>query len=59
MTSSCKGLIARVGAGGVEEVILATNPTVEGEATALYVAQARQTARPARHAHRDGCHRRQ
>ena len=34
-----KGLIERVGAGGVEEVILATNPTVEGEATALYVAK--------------------
>jgi recombination protein RecR len=34
-----QGLIARVGAGGVEEVILATNPTVEGEATALYVAK--------------------
>src|SRR6185295_3619726 len=34
-----KGLLARVGAGGVEEVILATNPTVEGEATALYLAK--------------------
>jgi recombination protein RecR len=34
-----KGLVARIGAGGVEEVILATNPTVEGEATALYVAK--------------------
>jgi recombination protein RecR len=34
-----KGLLARVGEGGVEEVILATNPTVEGEATALYVAK--------------------
>jgi recombination protein RecR len=34
-----KGLLARVAAGGVEEVILATNPTVEGEATALYVAK--------------------
>ena len=34
-----KGLLARVGAGGVEEVILATNPTVEGEATALYLAR--------------------
>ena len=29
----------RVGAGGVEEVILATNPTVEGEATALYLSR--------------------
>ncbi len=34
-----KGLLARVGTGGVEEIILATNPTVEGEATALYLAR--------------------
>src|SRR5215510_7174331 len=34
-----KGLLARVGQGEVEEVILATNPTVEGEATALYLAR--------------------
>jgi recombination protein RecR len=34
-----KGLLARVASGGVEEVILATNPTVEGEATALYLAK--------------------
>ena len=34
-----KGLLTRVGNGGVEEVILATNPTVEGEATALYLAR--------------------
>jgi recombination protein RecR len=33
------GLLARIGAGAVEEVILATNPTVEGEATALYLAK--------------------
>ena len=32
-------LLERVRAGGVREVILATNPTVEGEQTALYVAQ--------------------
>ncbi|MCG6657269.1 recombination protein RecR [Halomonas campisalis] len=31
-------LEARVAEGGVEEVILATNPTVEGEATAHYIA---------------------
>jgi len=31
-------LVERVRAGGVREVILATNPTVEGETTALYVA---------------------
>jgi recombination protein RecR len=34
-----QGLLQRVGAGTVEEVILATNPTVEGEATALYLAR--------------------
>jgi recombination protein RecR len=31
-------LFARVNAGGVDEVILATSPTVEGEATANYLA---------------------
>jgi recombination protein RecR len=31
-------LVARVAAGGVEEVILATNPNLEGEATAMYLA---------------------
>ena len=34
-----KGLLGRVSAGGVAEVILATSPTVEGEATALYLAR--------------------
>ena len=34
-----KGLLERVGAGGVTEVILATKPNVEGEATALYLAR--------------------
>jgi recombination protein RecR len=33
-------LAARVREGGVEEVILATNPDVEGEATALYLRRA-------------------
>jgi recombination protein RecR len=33
-------LLARVREGGVREVILATNPTVEGEATAYYLARA-------------------
>src|SRR6202167_3028076 len=32
-------LIARVDAGNVDEVIVATNPTVEGEATATYLSQ--------------------
>ena len=31
-------LLRRVAAGEVDEVILATNPTVEGEATAVYIA---------------------
>jgi recombination protein RecR len=34
-----RSLLARVGAGTVEEVILATNPNVEGEATAIYLAK--------------------
>ncbi len=34
-----KELVARVGAEGVEEVIAATNPTVEGDTTALYLAR--------------------
>ena len=33
-----KGLLGRVN-GGVDEVILATNPNVEGEATAIYLAR--------------------
>ncbi len=32
-------LISRVDSGDVDEVILATNPTVEGEATATYLSQ--------------------
>lgn len=31
-------LVARAAEGGVEEVILATNPNLEGEATAMYLA---------------------
>jgi recombination protein RecR len=34
-----RGLLDRVGQGGVDEVILATNPNVEGEATAIYLAR--------------------
>jgi recombination protein RecR len=33
------GLVKRVQGGSVREVIIATNPNVEGEATALYIAQ--------------------
>ncbi len=32
-------LVARVQGGGIEELILATNPNLEGEATSMYVAQ--------------------
>lgn len=34
-----KELLARINEGGVEEVILATNPDVEGDATAMYIAR--------------------
>ena len=34
-----KELLARVGNPEVKEVIMATNPTVEGEATAMYISQ--------------------
>jgi len=34
-----KSLLQRVGTDGVNEVILATNPNVEGEATAIYLAK--------------------
>jgi recombination protein RecR len=34
------GLVDRVGQGEVREVIVATNPSIEGEATALYLQQA-------------------
>jgi recombination protein RecR len=34
-----KDLLARLHEGDVEEIILATNPTVEGEATAVYLAR--------------------
>ncbi len=34
-----KELLSRVVAGETEEIIMATNPSVEGEATALYLAK--------------------
>ncbi|MBM3659046.1 MAG: recombination protein RecR [Actinobacteria bacterium] len=34
-----KELLARVGEEGVTEVIIATNPNIEGEATAMYLAR--------------------
>jgi recombination protein RecR len=39
-------LFDRVRAGGVQEVVLATNPTTTGEATALYIADALRTQAP-------------
>ncbi|HET9497041.1 MAG TPA: recombination mediator RecR [Candidatus Limnocylindria bacterium] len=40
-------LVARAQKGGLEEVILATNPTLEGEATAMYLADMLGTSVPA------------
>ena len=34
-----KELLTRVAGGDVQEVIMATNPTVEGEATAMYISK--------------------
>jgi recombination protein RecR len=34
-----KSLIDRVAAGGISEVIMATNPDTEGEATAMYISR--------------------
>ena len=34
-----KGLLDRIANGGVQEIILANNPTVEGEATAVYLSR--------------------
>lgn len=34
-----KELLARIADGKIEEVIMATNPTVEGEATAMYISR--------------------
>ncbi|HLX45725.1 MAG TPA: recombination mediator RecR [Bryobacteraceae bacterium] len=34
-----KGLLDRISNGDVKEIILATNPTVEGEATAVYLSR--------------------
>ena len=34
-----KSLVDRVAAGGVQEVIMATNPDTEGEATAIYISR--------------------
>ncbi len=34
-----KNLLSRLGSGEVQEVIMATNPTVEGEATSVYLSR--------------------
>ena len=34
-----KELLQRIGQGKIKEVIMATNPTVEGEATAMYLSR--------------------
>ncbi len=34
-----KPLLERIKKGGIKEVIMATNPTVEGEATAMYISK--------------------
>lgn len=34
-----KGLMTRIGSGEIKELILATNPNVEGEATAMYISK--------------------
>jgi recombination protein RecR len=34
-----KSLVERIGQGGVEEIIVVTNPNVEGEATAVYLSK--------------------
>jgi len=39
-------LITRVGEGGVREVVVATNSTTTGEATALYIAEALREKQP-------------
>ncbi|MFT4196484.1 MAG: recombination mediator RecR [Pseudoxanthomonas sp.] len=48
-----EALARRLGEGEVQELIIATNPTVEGEATAHYLAQLARAAgvRPSRLAH--------
>ena len=39
MERSIKSLVERVAEGGVAEVIMATNPDTEGEATAMYLSR--------------------
>ena len=44
-----KQLLDRVARGGVEEIIVATNPSMEGDATALYLQQQLRHSAPSVH----------
>ena len=37
--AGCKELLSRVGEGGIDEVIMATGSSVEGELTAMYISK--------------------
>ena len=51
-----KELLPRIGDEEITEVILATNPNIEGEATAMYLARLVEAGRPeGRRASRAGC----
>ncbi len=52
-------LVARVERGEIDEVILATSPTLEGEATANWLASALRSLPCPHHPHRHRCPRRQ
>ena len=39
ISSGCKELLARIEPEGITEVILCTNPNIEGEATAMYLGR--------------------
>ena len=49
-----KSLIERLKGGAVEEIIIATNPTAEGEATAIYLSKLLKPLGRARHTNRRG-----
>ncbi len=47
-------LLARVARGDVDEIIVATSPTIEGEATAGYLAELLRTTERSRSSHENG-----
>ena len=47
-------LLGRVSSNGIREVVVATNATTTGEATALYLADAMRERAPGRHGHPAG-----